>query len=180
MWSYAPGVFGVECEALQVLREAAVAGRSGRGASRVVREKLCRIIQIESGVVGKAVQRFLSSGERAAQHWLMNKVNAEFEAVVARGVTYVVAELIFFLIAQGREQSDGRGELIVAESFEAGNRQRGCAEGECQRKSQSRVAGLREMQFAGAHYECAQPSRIKRVGVTEDGVPVIVVDGQSG
>src|SRR5260370_20192417 len=110
----------------------------------------------------------------------MNKVDAEFESVVAGGVTYVVTELIFLLIAQRRKQSDGRGELIVPESFEAGNRQRGRAEGECQGKAQSRVAGLREMQCAGAHYECAQPSRIERVGVAEDGVPVIVVGGQSG
>ena len=51
----------------------------------------------------------------------MNEVDAEFKSVVAGGVAYVVAQLIFLLITQVGEKRDRRGELIIAECFESRN-----------------------------------------------------------
>ena len=46
------------------------------------------------------MERFLIAREGAAQNWLVNEVHSEFERMVAGGVAEVVAQLIFFLIAQ--------------------------------------------------------------------------------
>ena len=51
----------------------------------------------------------------------MNEVDSESRGVIAGRVAHVIAQLILFLIAQVREQSDRRGELVVAESFESRN-----------------------------------------------------------
>ena len=68
------------------------------------------------------MQRFRVARQRAAQHRFVDEIDAESRGVAAGGVRDVVAELIFFLVAQHGKRGDGRDELIVAESFEAGNR----------------------------------------------------------
>src|SRR5579863_4291641 len=128
----------------------------------------------------KQVQRFLIAGKRAAEYRFMNEVDAELEGVVAGRVADVVTELILLLIAQVGEQGDGRGELIVAEGLESGNRLRCGTERERQREAEGRIARLGEVQLAGVEYECAEPGWTKRIRVADDRVPVIVVRGQSG
>src|SRR5258706_4620590 len=118
---HAPGIFRVEREALHTLREAAIAGGSGRSARVKVRDELSWIVHIERGIVGETVERLLISRKRAAEHGLVNEIDAELESVIAGGVADVVAELILLLIAQGWKESNRCGELIVAEGLEAGD-----------------------------------------------------------
>jgi hypothetical protein len=66
----------------------------------------------------------------------VNKVDSELESVTSRNMAQVVTHLVFVLIAQVGEKSDGSGELVVAESFESGNRQRCRTEGKRQREAQ--------------------------------------------
>ena len=67
-------------------------------------------------VLGEGLRR---RSKRAAEHRFVNKVDSELERVASRDVAQVIAKLVFVLIAQGREKSDGSGELVVAESFES-------------------------------------------------------------
>ena len=97
----------------------------------------------------------------------MDEVDPELDGVTPGNVAHVIAELIFFLVAQVGEEGDGCGELIVPERLEAGNRQRSGAEGKGQGKAQVGVARLREMQFAGAEGERAQPGRTESVSVAD-------------
>ena len=73
-------------------------------------------------------------------------------------MAHVITELIFFLIAQVGEQGDWRGELIVTKGFEAGDGQGRGTERKRESKAEVRVAALRQMQFAGAESESAQPA----------------------
>jgi len=54
----------------------------------------------------------------------MNEIHSKFEGMVAAGMTQIVAKLVLLLITHRREEGDRDGELVVAESFEAGDRQR--------------------------------------------------------
>ena len=54
----------------------------------------------------------------------MNEVDSELERMVTHNVAQVVAELVFVLIAQVGEKSNGSGKLVVAEGLEAGDGQR--------------------------------------------------------
>src|SRR5208282_2300596 len=106
------------------------------------------------GVGGKLLRR---RGKRAAQHWFVNEVDPELEGVGSHHVAQVVAELVFVLIAQVGEKSDGSGELIVAEGLKAGDGQRGHAEGKLYGEAEIRIPRLREMQQAGVENQVAQP-----------------------
>ena len=110
----------------------------------------------------------------------MNEVNSEFKSVTARNVAQVVAELVFLLIAQVGEKSDGRGELVVAERFEAGDGQRRYAERKLQGKTEIGVARLGEMQQAGVEDQSAEPCGTESISIAERRVPVVVVRDQSG
>ena len=67
----------------------------------------------------------------------MNDVDAELERVVSRSVSYIVTELIFFLVAHRRKSSDGRGKLIVPVGLEAGGGQGGGTKRKCESEAQS-------------------------------------------
>ena len=97
----------------------------------------------------------------------MNEIDSKLEGMITGGVTHVVAKLIFFLIAQRRKQCDGRGELIVAVGFETGDRKGRGTEGKCQRKTQSGISLLSQMQSAGVKHGGAQPCRAKYIRVAE-------------
>ena len=58
--------------------------------------------------------------------WMKSTPN--LSAWLPHNVAQVVAKLVFVLIAQVGEKSDGSGELVVAKSFEAGDGQRRHAE----------------------------------------------------
>ena len=85
----------------------------------------------------------------------MDEVDPELERMVAHNVAQIVAELVFILIAQVGEEGDGSGELIVAESFEAGDGQRRHAEGKLYGEAEIRFPRLREMQEAGVENQIA-------------------------
>ena len=111
MSSYAPGVFRVERETLHVLREASVSGRS-EGGIRALRqeaiEEYCGGRLYSRNTADRAGSWYSVSAlpaKCAAEHRLMNEVDAELESVVAGGMAYIVAELIFFLIAQIGEKT---------------------------------------------------------------------------
>ena len=77
--------------------------------------------------------------------------------MVTHNVAQIVAELVFVLIAQGGEKSDGSGKLIVAECLEAGDGQRCHAEGKLYGEAEVRIPRLRQMQQAGVKHQIAQP-----------------------
>jgi hypothetical protein len=129
MRSDAPGVLGVNSQALHILREAAVAGgireaadTAGHGRSAAqVEIKLGRIRGVEARIIGVGKNRFGGGGESAAHHRLMDEIDAKAGRVAAGGVRHIITKLIFFLVAQNRKSGDGSDELIVAEGFEAGD-----------------------------------------------------------
>src|ERR1019366_7153073 len=151
-----------------------------------IRRKLCWSIgvlcgiEIVCGIQRELDEAFVGRCERAAQHRFVNKVDSEFEGVASRNVAQVVPNLVFVLITQRRKQSDGSGELVVAKSFEAGNGQRGRAEGKRQRKAEIRVACLGKVQQAGIDDQIVEPRRTERIRIAEHRVRVIVMGGQSG
>ena len=106
------------------------------------------------------------------------KSTPNLKRMTSRNVAQVVAHLVFVLIAQVGEKSDGSGELVVAESFESGDRQRGRTEGERQREAEIGVARLGKMQQAGAENQIAEPGRTESIGIADDRVPVVVVRDQ--
>src|SRR5260370_11774959 len=129
MRGHAPWVLGVDSEALHALGKTAIAsGRGDAGHARRDRRsaaqieiKLRGIRGIEAGILRIIEHRFGGGGEGAAEGRLMNGIDAEPERMRASHVTYVVANLIFFLVAPDGECSDWSDELIVAERFEAGD-----------------------------------------------------------
>src|SRR5579863_5651991 len=93
----------------------------------------------------------------------MDEIHAEADGVPSRRVSHVVAELIFFLIAQNRESSDGCNELIVAESLESRDGAECGAEGKGQRETKIGIARFGVMKIAGAKCECPKPVGGERV-----------------
>src|SRR5713101_2932554 len=118
--------------------------------------------------------------ERPAQHRLMDEVHAEFERMITGSPAQVVAHLVFVLIAQRRKQSDWGGELVVAESFEAGDGQGSRTEGKRQREAEIRVTRLSEVQEAGIEHQSAEPRWTESIRIAQRYVPVVVVRGQPG
>src|ERR1700675_2462036 len=116
MSRHPPGILRVKSEPLHVLRETSVAGRHRRASNSRRRIRLCsaasaeekfgRIRGVKAGVVRISQHGFRRSRKRAAQYRLMNKIYAEAWSVSARRVTGVVAQLVFFLVAQHRKRSD--------------------------------------------------------------------------
>src|ERR1700690_3946683 len=102
----------------------------------------------------------------------MGKVHSEFECVASHHMAQVIAHLIFVLIAQGREQSDGSSELIVAESFETRDRQGRRAEWKREREAEVRVARLSKVQQAGIEYKRTKPGRTEGIGIAEHRVRI--------
>ena len=82
--SDAPGIFGVEAEAAEALREGAVTGGSVR-ASRVGKRggsaveiggELRGIVEIEGWLLGELDEMFLGGGEGAAQNRFVDEIDA--------------------------------------------------------------------------------------------------------
>src|ERR1700674_5604823 len=146
MVRHAPRILSVKSESLNILREAAVA-RGSKVAARSIRWSPRSTLWAEVELAGVAgicivvrVVDVLNEGlvrgrERPAQHRLMDEVHAELERMITGSPAQVVAHLVFVLIAQRRKQSDRGGELVVAESFKAGDGQRGRTEGKRQREA---------------------------------------------
>ena len=91
----APGILGVDAEALDILRKAAVAGRSdaascagrdiGEGvAEQAVRSVVncCGVRGVVRGIEDERSQRFRICGERAAHDRLVNEINSEARCVL--------------------------------------------------------------------------------------------------
>src|SRR5208283_2034050 len=117
-----------------VLRESAVAGRSGSGlAVGAVKGRqavqlggeLIGISQIVGRVLGEDVERLWCSRKRATQHRLMNEVHAELRRVPAFRSAHVVLELVFLLVAQDGERRNWRDKLVVPIGLKAGDSFRG-------------------------------------------------------
>ena len=87
--------------------------------------------------------------------------------------------MIFILITQVGEKGDGSGELIVAEGFEAGDGERGHAEGKLNGEAEIRIPRLREVQQAGVEHQIAQPAWAEGIGIAERDIPVVVMRGQA-
>src|SRR5258708_7739812 len=161
-----PGILSVKSESLNVLRETPVAGGS-KSTSRAIRwiAGLALWTEVElAGVAGICIvvrvvdvlnEGLVRGRECPAQHRFMNEVHAELERMITRSTAQVVTHLVFVLIAQGRKQSDWSSELVVAESFEAGDGQRSRTEGKRQREAQIRVTRLSEVQEAGIEHQSA-------------------------
>src|ERR1700722_996900 len=109
----APGILGVKSQPLHILRKTPVAcwDRSAANSRRGIRlgsaasaeEKFGRIRGVKTGILRISQDRFRGAGKRAAQYRFANKIYAEAWGVSTRGVTYVIAQLVFFLVAQHRE-----------------------------------------------------------------------------
>src|SRR3981081_680536 len=100
--------------------------------------------------------------------------------MIARSAAEVVAKLIFFLVANCRESSDGRSELVVAKSFKPRHGQRSQTKRKLQSEAQRGIAGLGEMQFAGIKNKCSKPCRTESISVADHRVEIIVVRRQPG
>src|SRR6267378_2626762 len=135
--SEAPGILSVKSQALDVLREAAIATRSKRGEGTWgIRRLVCRIVgiaghdggklalmigQIEARILRRRVDILGGGGQGTAENRFVNKVEAKARRVSSADVTDVIAKLIFFLVAQNRKGGNRCEELIVAESLYAGD-----------------------------------------------------------
>jgi hypothetical protein len=109
--SDAPGIFGVEAEAAEALREGAVTGGSvrasgvwkGGGSAVEVGGELRGIVEIEGWVLGELYEMFSGGGERSAENGFLDEIDAEADGVAAGAAKNVIAELIFLLVALDRE-----------------------------------------------------------------------------
>ena len=108
------------------------------------------------------------------------KSDPETRRVPAGRVTHVVPKLVFFLVAQHRESSDGRDELIVAERFEAGDGAGSRAERKRQREAEIRVARFGVMQTAGIKRKRSQPGGAEAELLADDQVQVIGIRSRAG
>src|SRR5690242_4288954 len=124
-----PGIFSVQTEALNILGEAAGArGRgsaidgeaNGRGAGDA-EIKLRGIRRVKTRIIRIGEQSFGGRCESPAQHRLVNEVDPESWSVAAGYMADVIAKLVFLLISKHGKSGDGSDELIVAESFQAGD-----------------------------------------------------------
>src|SRR6202050_4910783 len=88
---------------------------------------------------------------------------------------YIVAELIFLLIAQHRECSNGSQELVVAERLQTRYGSGRGREGKRKRKAEVRVARFGEVQSARAEHQRSNPSRAPRKLIADNQVHVVVV-----
>src|ERR1700722_7097784 len=128
MSGHAPGILRVKSEPLHVLREAPVARRhrSATNCRRRIRlyratgteEKFRRIGCVKTGILRISQDRFRRPGKRAAQYRFVNKIYAEAWGVSSCRMAYIVAHLVFLLVAQHRKGGNGGGKLVVAESVE--------------------------------------------------------------
>ena len=64
------------------------------------------------------------------------------------GVRYVIAKLIFLLVALNRKRCDGRSELIVPKCFAAGGGQKISGEGKIERFADGGIPRLGMMEAA--------------------------------
>src|SRR5437879_6278685 len=90
-------------------------------------------------------------------------------------VADVIAQLVFFLIAQDGKSRDGCDELIVTKSFKAGDSASCRGEREIERESQVRIACYGQMQSAGIEDEGTEPVGIEGVLLAHDQIEVVVV-----
>ena len=103
-------------------------------------------------------------GEGAAQNRFVDEVDSEPERVTSCNMAQIVTQLVFLLVAQIGEKSDGGGELVVAEGLESGDGQRGGTEGKRERETQVGVTRLGEVQQAGVENQIAKPRRTESIG----------------
>src|SRR5207245_5061356 len=114
---------------------------------------------------------FEAAGKRAAKERFVDEIDAEADGVGTGSAGNVVAELIFLLVAVDGKGGDGGGELIVAESFEAGSGQKTHGKGEIEGFADGRVARFCVMEATGFEGEGAEPGgRELKLVVEEDGV----------
>ena len=110
----------------------------------------------------------------------MDEIGAEADGVGTGSAGNVVAELIFLLVAVDGKGGDGGGELIVAESFEAGSGQKTDGEGEIEGFADGRVARFCVMEATGFEGEGAEPRRRELKLVVEKDIVVIGSRGGAG
>src|SRR5579863_9995233 len=192
MRRHAPGILSIKSQPLDVLRKAAVAGgRSGTGGSTrnwkrgsggacQIHGELRGMARVERGILGENREIFRIGGKRTAQDRFMDEVHAETRRVASGAVCDVVANLIFFLIAQDGKRRDGRNELVVAESFETGDGLRCRTEWKSQREAEVGVTRLREMQIAHSQGERSEPGGAEDVLLPEHCIEIVVVRRRSG
>ncbi len=116
-----------------------------------------RVGGVVARVEDKSDKSFGVGGESAAQYGLLNKINSESECVRAGHVRYVVAQLIFFLIAQNGKRGDRCDKLIVTEGFESRSGGRGGAERKCESEAKIGIARLRKVEEACAEDKRSNP-----------------------
>src|ERR1700688_3474667 len=134
----APGILRVKSQPLHILRKTPVARRHcgatySRGRIRLchttrTEEKFGRIRCIEAGVMRISQYRSRGAGKCAAQYRLINKFYAEAWRVSSRRMAYVIAQLVFLLVAQQRKGGNGGRKLVVAKGVEARNGSKGRTE----------------------------------------------------
>jgi len=110
----------------------------------------------------------------------MDEIYAEAQGVVGHHVSYIVTNLVFFLVAKHGKRRDARDELVVAVSLETRNCARCCRERKCQREALRFVPRLRQMQAACVQHQRANPIRRETVLLTENEAEVIVMRGRPG
>src|SRR5713101_7090163 len=183
----APGIFGIEAEAADALRKGAVSGASGIdggtvriGIQRRASREHTGSRYIETGILRIGENCFEVAGKRAAKNRFVNEIDAEADGLGTGGAGNVVAELIFLLVALAGKGGDGGGELIVAESFEAGSGQKTDGEGKIEGFADGRVARFCVMEGTGFEGEGAEPGGRELKLVVEEDVVIIRSRGGAG
>src|SRR6266851_7860034 len=183
----APGILGIEAEAADALRKGAVSGASGIdggtvriGIQRRASREHTGSRYIEAGILRIGEDCFEAAGKRAAKNRFVDEIDAEADGVGTGGAGNVVAELIFLLVAVDGKGGDGGGELVVAESFEAGSGEETECEGKIEGFADGRVARFCVMEATGLEGEGAEPRRRELKLVVEKDVVVVGSRGGAG
>src|SRR4029077_7333903 len=116
----APGILGIEAEALHILRKAAVAcGSDGarragsdiwrrrRRASSEVGAELLRVCGVFARIEDKGGESFRVGRERATQDGLVNEIDTEPRSVISDVASDIVTQLVLFLIPKNGKRGDG-------------------------------------------------------------------------
>ena len=89
----------------------------------------------------------------------MDEVNPEPGRMIAAAVRNVIAKLVFLLVAVHWKRGDRSHKLVIAKSLKPRGGVKVGAEGECQGKTQMRVAYLHVMEIAGLQGKAPDPGR---------------------
>ena len=110
----------------------------------------------------------------------MNKIDPKLDGMAPGAVRYVIAVLIFLLVAMDGKRSDGRDELIIAKGLKPRSGESGRAEGKRQTKAKMRIAHFHMVKVAGLEDKVADPGWRKFKLIAQQQAEVTRRSGKTG